>query len=80
MNSILSINKSSFDTKKVTVDQLDVQLHGAFLIFSENYINTFNGLYNKTFLYMEEDILRLRCEYYNLLMIVELFIINYLII
>lgn len=35
----------------------DVPLHGACLVFSPLYINRFCGLYNRTFLYMEEDIL-----------------------
>lgn len=35
----------------------NVQLHGACLIFSPLYISRFNGLYDKTFMFMEEDIL-----------------------
>lgn len=37
------------------------QLHGCFLIFASNYINKFDGIYDKTFLYGEEVLLRFRC-------------------
>ena len=43
-------------------------LHGACLIFSHIYINQFDGLCDKTFLYMEEDILKLYADYYGFLM------------
>lgn len=36
----------------------DFQLHGACMIFGENYVNTFDGLYDKTFMYGEESILK----------------------
>lgn len=42
----------SYDT-----DQWDVKLHGSCLIFSPNYIRKYKGLYNNTFMYLEEDIL-----------------------
>lgn len=38
-------------------EQENVVLHGSALIFSPNYVKKYNGLYSKTFLYMEEDIL-----------------------
>lgn len=44
-------------------------LHGACLIFSPDYINSFEGIYDGTFLYMEEDILKLYADYYEFLMI-----------
>lgn len=47
------------------------QLFGCCLIFSKNYINEFDGLYSKTFMYIEEDILKFRCEKYNLKMIYD---------
>lgn len=40
-------------------DQLDVGLHGSFLVFSKEYIEKFDGLDPRTFLYFEEDILYL---------------------
>ncbi len=47
-------------------DICDVRLHGACLIFSPQYISRFDGLYDKTFLYMEEDILKLIIDHYRL--------------
>ena len=35
----------------------NVQLHGACLIFDPQYVKKYNGLYSKTFMYAEEDIL-----------------------
>ena len=41
----------------------DVVLHGAFFILSRKYMEQYpDGLYNQTFLYMEEDILAHRCR------------------
>lgn len=37
--------------------QYNVQLHGCFMVFSKEYIDKFDGLDDRTFLYMEEDIL-----------------------
>jgi len=37
--------------------QEGVKLYGACLIFSPEYVSKFNGLYDKTFMYVEEDIL-----------------------
>ena len=59
-----------FSDKKIAEDlpdktfELDEKysLHGCFLIFSKGYIDEFNGLYDKTFLYGEEILLKLRCE------------------
>ena len=39
-----------------------VQLHGSCLIFSRSYIERFDGLFSKTFMYMEEDILYYLCS------------------
>lgn len=36
----------------------EYQLHGSCLIFAKNYIDKYNGLYDKTFMYCEEDILK----------------------
>jgi len=47
--------------KKVENDDLiqvnDYMLHGSCLVFSKDYIKKYDGLYDKTFLYGEEDIL-----------------------
>lgn len=36
----------------------DFKLHGSCLIFSKDYISRYDGLYSKTFMYGEEDILK----------------------
>ncbi len=38
----------------------DVTLHGCFMVFSEKYIDEFDGLDDRTFMYGEEDILHRR--------------------
>jgi GT2 family glycosyltransferase len=50
-------NTSMSEHKIYNMEQKDIMLHGCCLIFSRHYINKYNGLYDKTFLYMEEDIL-----------------------
>lgn len=48
----------------------DKTLHGAFQVFSKRYFNYYDLPYDSnTFLYMEEYILRLRCEKYSLPMV-----------
>lgn len=42
---------------KKLIRQEEVQIHGCFIVFSEQYIAKEDGLCNKTFLYCEEDIL-----------------------
>ena len=44
--------------KKVDTSKNDFQLHGACLIFANRYIREQDGLFDKTFLYGEEEILR----------------------
>lgn len=46
----------------------DFQLHGACLIFANRYVELFDGLYDGTFMYMEESILKQRCVQNNLKM------------
>ncbi len=46
--------KTAFDCTK---RQINVELHGSFLIFSKDYIEKHNGLTDKTFMYCEEHIL-----------------------
>lgn len=55
------------ETLKGDVD--NTILHGACLIFSPLYIKRFEGLHDKTFLYMEEDILKLYADHYGFLML-----------
>lgn len=54
-------------TVRERIDEIEnVALHGSFLFFSEKYIEKFDGLDGRTFLYMEEDILFLHCKKNNL--------------
>lgn len=54
----LSVNYSD----DVNIRQENVVLHGAFLIFSKKYIEKFDGLDNRTFMYMEEKLLAARLK------------------
>lgn len=57
---------NAFDYDK---PQSNVVLHGAFFVLSDLYLKAYpDGLYDKTFLYMEENILAFRCSISNLLM------------
>lgn len=50
----------------------DLTLHGSFQVFSADYFTCFNEPYDSTtFLYMEENILKLRCDQNKLHMIYE---------
>ncbi|GBG08142.1 hypothetical protein PAT3040_02710 [Paenibacillus agaridevorans] len=59
MKDKLLLNRSRNKRYKAmhTEEHKNVMLHGCCLIFSKEYIQKYNGLYDKTFLYMEEDIL-----------------------
>ena len=46
----------------------NVELHGSFLIFSPEYIEKFDGLDDRTFMYCEEEFLFARCMLNNLKM------------
>lgn len=49
------------------IEQCNVVLQGAFFVLSRQYMESYtDGLYNGTFLYMEEDILAYRCKIKNL--------------
>lgn len=46
----------------------DACIHGCFMVFSRNFINIFpDGLYDKTFMYGEEDILYYLCKKNNII-------------
>ncbi len=57
------------DKKEITINNKtkNIILHGCCLIFSKEYINRFEGLNPKTFLYCEEELLFLRLKKNNLL-------------
>lgn len=46
----------------------NLKLHGSCVIFSKDYINKYDGLYDKTFMYAEEDILYFIAKRDNLVM------------
>lgn len=50
-------NETYSNNESYKYEQSNVRLHGSCLIFSPDYVKKYNGLYDKTFLYMEEDIL-----------------------
>lgn len=62
------LHKNDPRRNKIEGDLVDVPLHGSALIFSRNYIDRFDGLDDRTFLYFEEEILRAYCKSYQLLM------------
>ena len=58
-----------FSRKYITdVKSDNYQLHGACLIMANNYVKNYDGLYPKTFMYMEEDILKYITKRDNLIM------------
>ena len=54
--NMLKINNVT--DKKIDTNKNDFQLYGACLIFSGNYVKNYDGLYDKTFMYGEESILK----------------------
>ncbi|MCI9076560.1 MAG: glycosyltransferase family 2 protein [Dorea sp.] len=61
--------KEIYRTETLVGDMENTILHGACLIFSPLYVKRFEGLHDKTFLYMEEDILKLYADFYGFLML-----------
>ena len=53
-------------TKRKLSAMNNVELHGSFLIFSPEYIEKFDGLDDRTFMYCEEEFLFARCVFNNL--------------
>ena len=56
-NRVYKTNIKDDRHKQYLHREYNVQLHGCFLCFSEEYFKHFDGFYPETFLYMEEDIL-----------------------
>lgn len=54
--------------KDISYQHGDFQLHGACLIFANQYLKMFDGLYSGTFMYSEEDFLKYRVNKYHLKM------------
>ena len=58
LKKILHYDGSIFQPNEVpTIRNFQGVLHGSCIIFSPDYVKEFNGLYNGTFLYCEEEIL-----------------------
>lgn len=74
---IINYNSVGFSDLNITWDNpfyknvsLDKTLHGAFQIFSKDYFKLYSTPYDgRTFLYVEEDILRARCDLKDLVML-----------
>ena len=71
MKKLVPIIKGS-KVRKIKENMDDFKLHGACLIFSDNYIDKFNGLSPQTFMYGEEDFLKyivysndMKFQYFN---------------
>lgn len=61
------VNKKKIKNILFEKEKTDIILHGSFLIFGKRYFEEFpNGLYPKTFMYMEEAILYYLCKLKNL--------------
>ena len=57
---------SSYSDCGVLERQEDIVLHGAFLIFSEQYFSLFDGLDPRTYMFMEEKLLAVRLRKHHL--------------
>lgn len=60
LNTYLVNTKDKHDLYIPLKESEDYMLYGALLIFSKSYIQKFNGIYSKTFMFAEEDILKWR--------------------
>lgn len=69
LGEALAKNKEVYRDKALQEDVENTILHGACMIFSPHYITRFEGLNDGTFLYMEEDILKMYADYYGFTMI-----------
>lgn len=63
MKKMKNSQENKFITEKY---HQNIVLHGCFWIFSKEYIDLFDGINDKTFLYHEEELLALRLKQYNL--------------
>lgn len=55
-----------YSEQNVDLRQENIVLHGAFLIFSKEYIDKFDGIDSRTYMYLEEKILAVRLKKYGL--------------
>lgn len=69
VSSIIERSKEIYRKQPLEKDVPNTILHGACWIFSPCYIEKFDGICPDTFLYMEEDILKLYADHYGFLML-----------
>lgn len=62
-----TVRYKNSSSKSVNTDTIGVQLQGSCLILSPIYFRHYTELYNKTFLYFEEAILKYRCDKHGLI-------------
>lgn len=62
------VSTNDYRTEVMEGDLKNTILHGACWIFSPIYIHRFEGINEDTFLYMEEDLLKLSADHYGFLM------------
>lgn len=68
----LKIKSRAIESKNFQTKQHNVVLCGAFFILSRKYFEAYpNGLYDKTFMYLEEDALSIQCERKGLTVLYE---------
>lgn len=68
MKKVIPLVKRNKYKDKSNLKKTDFKLHGACLIFANNYIKKFDGLYSDTFMYGEEDFLKYIVTEYRLKM------------
>ncbi|NGM83573.1 glycosyltransferase family 2 protein [Paenibacillus sp. 7124] len=64
---IRNTEEKHFEKKIYEYEQKNIQLHGSCLIFSPQYVNRYDGLYEETFMFLEEDILFFMAKKYKLI-------------
>lgn len=64
-----NVYKNNYKEEKIIDLNSNLVLQGSCLIFSKEYIERFDGLYDGTFMYYEENILAYRCFSNNLKMV-----------
>lgn len=69
LGAAMARNKNVYRTETLSGDRENTILHGSCLIFSKEYIEQFDGINGETFLYMEEDILKLYADHYGFKML-----------
>ncbi|KAF5082674.1 Glycosyl transferase family 2 [anaerobic digester metagenome] len=69
VSKVIDQVKDVYRAETLIGDVENTSLHGACLIFSPQYVERFEGLHDETFLYWEEDILKLYADFYGFMML-----------